>query len=345
MERSCLVVHRARGNESRDRAAKCRRPAGSSNELGIVSFVRRIQRLVGNRSLQGLLQQGMVQAKLAVSRPDDEHEREAERVADEVMQMTTSSAVARQRRPLGVTTPLIAMGVQRYARYFPAVVNTINDASEQIAEGKAMATTTLELNGRDILSADAAREAIERPTIGRRPTKEGVECWIASAPDNYARSIERVLNSGPWSTVTRRHNLSFRLLLPKCAAAPEGRVLFLVSGQPSDASVARANRIHEDHHVADDRIAFELVVKPWDDNMERAVANHEKYTGTDAMACESSLHEAMGGDADAIADQLMFMVDELGTAFHADPAGRPIRVYNTETDKICHTVSADVKSV
>src|SRR6266571_3150035 len=45
------------------------------------------QRTLGNRALCQLMRRRLVQAKLSVSHPDDVYEREAERVADEVMRM------------------------------------------------------------------------------------------------------------------------------------------------------------------------------------------------------------------------------------------------------------------
>jgi hypothetical protein len=49
--------------------------------------VHRLQRAAGNLAIHRLLRQGGIRAKLTVNRPDDEFEREADRVADEVMRM------------------------------------------------------------------------------------------------------------------------------------------------------------------------------------------------------------------------------------------------------------------
>lgn len=49
-------------------------------------FIQEQQRL-GNRAVQRLLRSGAIQAKLTVGRPDDRYEREADRVADQVMRM------------------------------------------------------------------------------------------------------------------------------------------------------------------------------------------------------------------------------------------------------------------
>src|SRR5262245_20563399 len=45
----------------------------------------------GNQALQGLLRSGVIQAKLTVNQPGDAYEKEADRVADQVMRMTDSA--------------------------------------------------------------------------------------------------------------------------------------------------------------------------------------------------------------------------------------------------------------
>src|SRR5688572_3425847 len=45
------------------------------------------QQTLGNQAMQHLLHTGVIQAKLAVNKPGDQYEREAERVADAVMRM------------------------------------------------------------------------------------------------------------------------------------------------------------------------------------------------------------------------------------------------------------------
>jgi hypothetical protein len=52
-----------------------------------------LQRTVGNQAVHRLLDAGFVQAKLTIDRPGDIHEQEADRVADQVMQMPGNTAV------------------------------------------------------------------------------------------------------------------------------------------------------------------------------------------------------------------------------------------------------------
>src|ERR1041384_3507852 len=51
------------------------------------SSIHRLQRAVGNRAMNSLLRSRTIQPKLTVSHPEDESEREADRVADQVMRM------------------------------------------------------------------------------------------------------------------------------------------------------------------------------------------------------------------------------------------------------------------
>jgi len=63
----------------------------------------RLQRAIGNSAMTRLLVTGGLQAKLTVSHPEDESEREADRVADQVMRMPEpQSGSALQRSPLKI---------------------------------------------------------------------------------------------------------------------------------------------------------------------------------------------------------------------------------------------------
>lgn len=54
----------------------------------LLSSTGRLQRAIGNRALSSMLRNSVIQRKLSVSHPDDAHEREADRVADQVMRST-----------------------------------------------------------------------------------------------------------------------------------------------------------------------------------------------------------------------------------------------------------------
>jgi len=54
----------------------------------LLSSTARLQRAIGNRALSSMLRNSVIQRKLSVSQPDDAHEREADRIADQVMRST-----------------------------------------------------------------------------------------------------------------------------------------------------------------------------------------------------------------------------------------------------------------
>jgi Domain of unknown function (DUF4157) len=58
-----------------------------SRSPGMAALLFQLQQTRGNRFTQQLLRSSVIQAKLAVSQPDDEYEREADDVADQVMRM------------------------------------------------------------------------------------------------------------------------------------------------------------------------------------------------------------------------------------------------------------------
>ena len=62
-----------------------------------------LQRALGNRGMYHLLRSGAIQAKLAIGPADDEYEREADRLADDVMRMPEpASGLTAQRAPVGI---------------------------------------------------------------------------------------------------------------------------------------------------------------------------------------------------------------------------------------------------
>jgi hypothetical protein len=75
------------GRQTTPQRAESPSRAGKGPGVAGVSAAERLQRSAGNLAIHRLLRSGGIQAKLTVSQPGDEHEREADRVADEVMRM------------------------------------------------------------------------------------------------------------------------------------------------------------------------------------------------------------------------------------------------------------------
>lgn len=77
-------------NESDDRETQHLRHKKTGHNSPKKSFpdsVQQLQREIGNKSVRSIMRQEMVQTKLEVGEPDSEYEKEADRVADEVMKM------------------------------------------------------------------------------------------------------------------------------------------------------------------------------------------------------------------------------------------------------------------
>ena len=67
------------------------KPAAPARSSGPVEKILHLQRTIGNPAVLRLMRSGWFQAKLNVSRPGDLYEREADRVADQVMRMPHSA--------------------------------------------------------------------------------------------------------------------------------------------------------------------------------------------------------------------------------------------------------------
>jgi outer membrane protein OmpA-like peptidoglycan-associated protein len=79
-----------------------------------------LQRNVGNRALNSLLRSFPVQAKLTIGQPNDTYEREADRVADQVMRMPDGTASATQG---------ISKGIDRISRFTAATSSFLQRAA------------------------------------------------------------------------------------------------------------------------------------------------------------------------------------------------------------------------
>lgn len=65
--------------------SRSRKPERSHPEKSLPDQIAYLQRTIGNQSIGWLIEQGAFQAKLTVSQPGDSYEREADRVAEQIM--------------------------------------------------------------------------------------------------------------------------------------------------------------------------------------------------------------------------------------------------------------------
>ena len=63
------------------------RTGQSLNTNSPAENVLQLQKTLGNQAVQGLFASGAIQAKLKIGQPNDKYEQEADRVADQVMNM------------------------------------------------------------------------------------------------------------------------------------------------------------------------------------------------------------------------------------------------------------------
>lgn len=100
-------------------ATRVRQPEGISSCASPYEQVINLQRTVGNQAVQRLFKSGVIQAKLKIGQQNDIYEKEADRVADQVMRMPKNTAISGQlskeeiiqSRPLRIT-PLIQRQVE-----------------------------------------------------------------------------------------------------------------------------------------------------------------------------------------------------------------------------------------
>ncbi len=85
-ERTSITAKRSeakRGNSS----SRIRKSDFSQSTSSPIDHILHLQKTIGNQSVQGLFQSGVIQTKLKIGQPNDVYEQEADRVAEQVMRM------------------------------------------------------------------------------------------------------------------------------------------------------------------------------------------------------------------------------------------------------------------
>jgi hypothetical protein len=108
--------------------------ATSKNVAPRLTPIDHLQRTLGNRGMARLLRFGVIQAKVVMGAADDQYEREANRIADEIMRMPEpATAVFRAQRSV--------MPVQRAClervRYFRTLGSTKGEPADPPVGGRA----------------------------------------------------------------------------------------------------------------------------------------------------------------------------------------------------------------
>jgi hypothetical protein len=163
---------------------------------------------------------------------------------------------------------------------------------------------------------------------------------IGSVPAQEGSADETVLRPGPWSTIVTREAVKTRVGIDSCGGAGMSR--FSEHGQPSDGAVYRANRHHEDHHVADHKVAFEQTVGQWDKEVQAAKDKRAVFRGATRVEATIALWDAIGHTPGGAARAYRAIAFEKGGAYHNTPPGGPMKTSNEQANRDCSVSSVDV---
>jgi hypothetical protein len=214
------------------------RPDSAPSYHGGLHPLLQLQRTIGNRAVNRLLQEGTLQAKLAISQPSDAYEQEADRVADQVMRMPEPDAV---KLP-AVTPPLhSSMELQR-------------DEATPSSAGTAVQEPAQTVN-RPSRPSDAGTQMSKLLEVARKEaTEQKGRCYAAVG--RYIR------NAGGYGDILdvhrderfegfRSYALQFADAVEKNGAANLG--LEKVSGSPmnAEAGTILVLKGHKDLHISE----------------------------------------------------------------------------------------------
>jgi hypothetical protein len=235
--------------------------------------------------------------------------------------------------------------IQRSATWKGATVHeTINPAATAFG-GNDPITWHL-LNGTKLETTAAADGAIKVPGVTTLPlpsTGGPGTNWMAkvdTVPAQEGSADETVARPGPWSTVVTKAQAGAVTGLAACSGA--GNSTFTMHGDPSDDSVYKANRRHEDHHVADHKDAFDDAIGKWDKNLQDAKDNGTEFKGASAADATAALWTAMGNTPKNAARSYRTQGFDKGGAFHATAAGGPMVRSNPVSNADCSTSAMDI---
>ena len=236
------------------------------------------------------------------------------------------------------------MMVQRSATWKGATVHeTVNPAETPF--GGASPITWHLLNGTRLETTAGADGAIKVPGVTTMPlpSTDPAATWMAkvdTVPAQEGSADETVLRPGPWSTVVTKAQAGAVTGLAACSGP--GNSTFTRHGRPSDDSVYKANRRHEDRHVADHKDAFDDAIGKWDKKLQDAKTAGTTFTGASAADATAALWTAMGNTPQSAARSYRSQGFAKGAAFHATAGGGPMARSNPVSNADCSTSAMDV---
>jgi hypothetical protein len=196
------------------------------------------------------------------------------------------------------------------------------------------------LNGTKLTDPANADAAIKVPAVTTTGTGTDWTAKVDSVPAQEGGADESVLSPGPWTLVITKAKAGSNTQLPACSGA--GNSTFTAHGKPSDDSVYKANRRHEDHHVADHKVAFDDAIGKWDKKVQDAKDKGSAFKGGTAAAAIAALWTAMGNTPQNAARSYRSLGLSKGGDFHATPAGKAMVVSNPVCNADCSTSAVDI---
>ena len=212
-----------------------------------------------------------------------------------------------------LTEPMI----QRSATWKGAAVHETLSPADLVLSG-TLPNTWPVLNGKSLQTTDAAA-AIKVPTVATSGSGTSWKAQVSTVPAQEGSADETVLHAGPWTRAVTKAAVRQATGLAACTGP--GNSTFSVHGQKTDDAVSKANRRHEDRHVADDKTAFENTIVNWDKKVQEAKDKAVEFKGPSAGAATGALWAAMGNTPGSAATSYASQVNAAGKAYHATPAG------------------------
>ncbi len=94
MEKNSLVSETTQGKKKETRSSRRSKAEPSSPSSSFADRVQFLHRTIGNQSVERMIRSGTLQTKLRIGQPGDVYEKEADRVADQVMRMPEPQKVS-----------------------------------------------------------------------------------------------------------------------------------------------------------------------------------------------------------------------------------------------------------
>jgi hypothetical protein len=228
--------------------------------------------------------------------------------------------------------------IQRSTTWAGAAVHETLNAAEIIMGGDSPVSWQM-LNGTMLKTVAEADASIKQPTL---TTAVGWKATVDLVPAQTGSDDETVLSPGPWSTVVPKADVGAKTGIAACAGA--GDSTFSAKGKPSDNSVYKANRRHENHHVADDKKAFKDTVGKWDKKLEKAKKKGTEFKGATEAAATAALWAAMGGTPEEVSRAYRTLSFTKGGDYHLKPKGGPMTTSNPVANADCSVSSEELRN-